>query len=111
MGTTYLLPTIALAGTFDGPDTWSSTFPFCWMVFLVTWVGPAALILSCVAALIHRLKRKADSFPLLLKTFLAYLIGLLLFYTIVLAVLFAFTANFEQKNETSPKNFIQTKPN
>jgi hypothetical protein len=29
----------------------------------------------------------------------------------VLAVLFAFTANFEQKNETSPKNFIQTKPN
>ena len=90
-----LLPSIAQAGPFDGPDTWSSTFPFCWVVGLVLWVGPTILVLSGLVAGIHKWKRKGTSFLLLLRTFAASVASLLLIYTLVLAVLFAFTANFE----------------
>jgi hypothetical protein len=93
-----LLPSVAQAGPYDGPDTWSSTFPFCWVIGLVLWVGPTILVLSGVAAGVHKWKRKGISFLLLLRTFAVSLVGLLLIYTLVLAVLFAFTANFEPMN-------------
>ena len=92
------LPAIAQAGPYDGPDTWSSTFPFCWAVGLVLWVGPTILVLSGIAAAFHKWKRKATSFIHLLRTFAASAVSLLLIYTAVLAVLFAFTANFEPGN-------------
>jgi len=99
LGAAYILPTIAEAGPFDGPDTWSHTFPLCWTFGLVLWlVGPAVLVLSGIAAGIHKWKRKGTSFLHLLRTFAASVVGLLLIYTVVLAVLFAFTANFEPMN-------------
>ena len=95
LGTAWLLPTIAAAGPFDGPDRWSSTFPFFWVVLLMMWVGPVVLGISGILAIIHKLKRKSDAFILLLRTFVVALVSLLLLYTVVLAVLFALTANFE----------------
>jgi RsiW-degrading membrane proteinase PrsW (M82 family) len=95
LGTACLIPAIALAGPYDGPDTWSYTFPLIWTVGLVLWlIGPAVLVLSGIATIVHKRKRKGDSFWLLLRTFLASLVTLLLLYTVVLAVLFAFAANF-----------------
>ena len=96
LGSTWLLPRIAVAGPLDGPDTWSYTFPLCWTVGLVLWlIGPAVLVLSGIATIVHKRKRKGASFWLLLRTFLSSLASLLLLYTVVLAVLFAFAANFE----------------
>jgi hypothetical protein len=89
------LPHVVLAGSFDGPDSWGSTFPFCWVAFLISWVGPTILAFSVIGIIALKHIRKNISLRILLVTFVFSLIAWLFVYTVLLAILFALTANFE----------------
>ncbi len=90
LGTVYLLSGVAEAGPLGAgmPDTWSHTFPFIWVLNLFFYGGPAALGII-FATVVQMRKRKGISFGLVLREIIVSLVGLLLLYTAILAVLFA----------------------